>query len=213
MGVLGLPFLLMPARYASKLGSLWGHCVHLCLSTIPIGFSFKGDIAKSDQVIYAVKHQSAWETLILYWQFDSPIVVLKKELLSIPLFGWYLRKIGSISINRDKITKDNLGFFEDVLEIISNSNRPLIIFPQARRVLPTERPSFKKGVAKIYDKLSIKCQPLAINSGFVWPKKGKKESNKKITVSILEPISPGLSKEDFVMKLENKIYSELDKIN
>ena len=70
---------------------------------------------------------------------------MKKELLRIPIFGWYLKKIGSISIKRDKITKDNLGFFEDVSKKISNSNQPLIIFPQGTRVLPDERPPFKKG--------------------------------------------------------------------
>ena len=85
-----------------------------------------------------------------------------------------LKKIGSISVKRDKITKENLSFFDDISKAVENSNRPLIIFPQATRVLPTERPNFKKGVARIYDKLKIYCQPVAINSGFVWPKHGKK---------------------------------------
>ena len=95
--------------------------------------------------------------------------------MSIPIFGWYLKKIGSISIQRDKTTKDNLEFFNQIINIINKSNRPLIIFPQATRVLPNERPPFKKGVGRIYEKLKIICQPIAINSGFVWPKKGKKK--------------------------------------
>ena len=89
----------------------------------------------------------------------------------------------------------------------------MIIFPQATRVLPAERPPFKKGVARIYDELKIKCQPVAINSGYVWPKEGKKKPNKEITVSILKPIKSGLKKDEFIKYLENEIYSELDIIN
>ena len=102
---------------------------------------------------------------------------------------------------------------KDISRIIKTSNRPLIIFPQATRVLPSERPPFKKGSFRIYDEFKISCQPVAINSGYVWPKIGKKKMNKEITVSILEPIEPGLSKEEFTSELEKKIYSELDKLN
>ena len=154
-----------------------------------------------------------FETFFLQTIFNYPIFILKKELTFIPIFGWYLKKIGSISISRDKITKDNLNFYENIKKIINTSERPLIIFPQATRVLPTERPPFKKGASRIYDELKIHCQPIAINSGYVWPKKGKKSSNKNITISILEPIDPGLSKESFNTTLQEKIYSELDKIN
>ena len=97
--------------------------------------------------------------------------------------------------------------------MINNTNRPLIIFPQATRVLPAERPPFKKGVGRIYEELNILCQPVAINSGYVWPKKGNKISNKVIVVSIIEPINPGLNKENFIQLVEKKIYSELDLIN
>ena len=130
-------------------------------------------------------HQSMFETFFLQTIFNSPVFILKKELLSIPIFGWYLKKIGSISIKRDKTTKDNLEFFNQIINIINKSNRPLIIFPQATRVLPDERPPFKKGVGRIYEKLKIICQPIAINSGFVWPKKGRKNINREIIISIL----------------------------
>ena len=99
------------------------------------------------------------------------------------------------------------------IKIINDSNRPLIIFPQGTRVLPEERPTFKKGVSRIYEELKICCQPVAINSGYVWPKKGVKYSNKTITISILKPIAAGLSKENFIKILENDIYSELNLLN
>ena len=79
--------------------------------------------------------------------------------------------------------------------------------------MPNERPPFKKGVSRIYEKLKISCQPIAINSGNVWPKNGMKYSNKTITISILKPITYGLTKEKFIKSLENSIYSELDMLN
>ena len=131
----------------------------------------------------------------------------------IPIFGWYLKKISSISIKRNKISKKNLSFFDDISKQVNSSNRPLIIFPQGTRVSPEERVPFKKGSSRIYEKLKISCQPIAINSGQTWPKNGSKKINTTLTVSILEPIEPGLSKDVFLKNLENSIYSELDIIS
>ena len=90
---------------------------------------------------------------------------MKKELLYRTNFWMvFKKKIGSISIKRDQISRDNLGFYDDISKTVRDSNRPIIIFPQATRVLPTERPQFKKGVARIYKELNINCQPIAINS-------------------------------------------------
>ena len=137
----------------------------------------------------------------------SPCPIERKALNNLGL------KIGSISIKRNKVTKDNLGFFQDISKIIKDSDRPLIIFPQGTRVLPDERPPFKKGASRIYEELKISCQPVAINSGYVWPKKGKKNINQTITISILEPIIAGYPKEEFIKILENNIYKELDLLN
>ena len=211
-----LPALFFPQKIVligGKIMGYWaGFCLKLFLSTKII---IKGEenILNNEKFFIASSHQSMFETFYLQTIFNSPIFILKKELLSIPIFGWYLRKIGSISIKRNKTTKDNLGFFDDISKIISRSDRPLIIFPQGTRVLHDERPPFKKGVARIYDELKIYCQPIAINSGKVWPKTGLKGNNKSITISILKPIKAGLPKEVFIKNLENDIYSELNLIN
>ena len=189
-----------------------GFCLKIFLST-KITIKGKENIIKDKKFFIAASHQSMFETFYLQTIFNSPVFILKKELLLIPIFGWYLKKIGSISINRNKVTKENLTFFIDISNIVNNSNRPLIIFPQATRVLPNERPPFKKGASRIYDELKITCQPIAINSGSVWPKKGLKQSHKTITISILEPIAAGLPKEEFLKILEQNIYSELDLLN
>ena len=194
------------------MGYWTGLCLRIFLST-KIIIKGKENIITEEKFFISASHQSMFETFYLQTIFNSPVFILKKELLLIPIFGWYLKKIGSISIKRNKVTKDNLGFFEDISKIISNSKRPLIIFPQGTRVLPNERPPFKKGASRIYEELKIACQPVAINSGYVWPKKGLKNSHKTITISILKPIASGLSKDEFIKNLENNIYKELNLLN
>ena len=194
------------------MGYWTGFCLKLVLS-VKISIKGKENIINNKKFFIAASHQSMFETFYLQTVFNSPVFILKKELMIIPIFGWYLKKIGSISIKRNKVTKDNLGFFNDISQMINKSNRPLIIFPQGTRVPPSERPSFKKGASRIYEELNITCQPVAINSGYVWPKKGSKNINKTITISILRPIPAGLSKENFIQALEKNIYSELDLLN
>tara|TARA_B100000475_G_scaffold6694_1_gene5874 strand:+ start:281 stop:982 length:702 start_codon:yes stop_codon:yes gene_type:complete len=211
-----LPAFFFPRKIVLFGGRLMGYWSSFCLKIIlSVKISVKGkeNIINNEKFFIAASHQSMFETFYLQTIFNSPIFILKKELLLVPIFGWYLKKIGSISIKRNKVTKDNLGFFDDISQIINNSNRPLIIFPQGTRVSPDERPPFKKGVSRIYEELNIACQPVAINSGYIWPKKGFKNTNKTITISILKPISSGLSKEEFIKLLEKNIYSELDLLN
>ena len=208
-----LPAFFLPQKIVLIGGKLMGYWTSICLKVFlstKIIIRGKENIINNEKFFIASSHQSMFETFYLQTIFDSPVFILKKELLLIPIFGWYLKKIGSISIKRNKITKDNLGFFKDICKIINNSKRPLIIFPQGTRVLADERTPFKKGASRIYEELKITCQPVAINSGFVWPKKGLKISHRTITISILKPIVAGLTKEEFIKNLENNIYKELD---
>ena len=215
ISIIFLPSLLLPQKitlFGGKLMGYWSqYCLKIILST-KIVIKGKDNMINDEKFFIASSHQSMFETFFLQTIFNSPVFILKNELMRIPVFGWYLKKIGSISISRDKVTKDNLNFFEHVSETIQNSKRPIVIFPQATRVLPEDRPPFKKGASRIYEKLNILCQPVAINSGHVWPKKGIKKANKVITISILKPIGPGLQKEEFLQILQKKIYDELDLI-
>ena len=216
ISIIFLPALLLPSKIILIGGKLMGYWTGFCLRyilSIQIEVIGKENILKKEKFFIAAPHQSMFETFYLQTVFNSPIFILKKELLLIPIFGWYLKKIQSISIKRDKVTKDNLGFFDDIHKAINNSERPLIIFPQGTRTKPDERPPFKKGAMRIYRELKISCQPVAINSGFVWPKQGSKKSNRKITISILPPINYDLNNDNFVKNLEEKIYTELDRIN
>ena len=210
-----LPALIFPQKitlYGGKILGFWSKfCLEIFLSTKVI-VKGKENILNNEKFFIASAHQSQFETFFLQSLFNSPVFILKKELLRIPIFGWYLKKIGSISIDRNKITKENLGFSDQIKNHTNNSNRPIIIFPQSTRVDVLDRSSFKKGVKRIYEELNIFCQPVALNSGSVWPKNGKLKPNKTLTVSILDPISPGMNSDEFLNLLEKNIYEEIDKI-
>jgi 1-acyl-sn-glycerol-3-phosphate acyltransferase len=211
-----LPAIFLPKKIVLFGGKIMGYwtsfCLQIFLST-KIIIKGKENIIKNKKFFIASSHQSIFETFFLQTIFNSPVFILKKELLMIPIFGWYLKKIGSISIKRNKVSKENLGFFDDISKQINSSDRPLIIFPQGTRLPPDDRTSFKKGSGRIYKELKIPCQPIAINSGNTWPKKGSKKINTTLIVSVLKPIESGLEKEIFLKKLENVIYSELDILN
>ena len=216
ISILFLPTLILPQNIVLIGGKLMGYWASFCLRlilSVKIKILGKENIIINKKFFIAASHQSMFETFYLQTIFNSPLFILKKELILIPIFGWYLKKIGSISVKRNKVTKENLGFFDDIKKAIHNTERPLIIFPQGTRVKPDERPPFKKGVARVYEELKISCQPIAINSGYVWPKKGPKIPNKEIIVSILPSIDYQIEKSDFVNNLEKKIYTELDRIN
>jgi 1-acyl-sn-glycerol-3-phosphate acyltransferase len=171
------------------------------------------NLKKVDNFFVASAHQSMFETFALQIPLDGPIFILKKELLNIPLFGWYLRKIGSIAIVRDTTTRENLNFFDKVRERIETSKRPLLIFPQGTRVKLDEQPPFKKGVGRIYKALNLPCVPVALNTGKVWPKNSFLKYPGDIHISFLEPIMSGKNNEEFVKDIENKIYTEIKKFH
>ena len=214
--IIFLPAFLLPQKIVLLGGKIMGHwsrfCLELFLSTKII---IKGseNLISNEKFFIACSHQSIFETFYLQTIFNSPIFILKKELLLIPIFGWYLKKIKSISIDRNKINKENLQFYEKIKISLKSTDRPIIIFPQATRVAANDRSPFKKGASRIYETLNIKCQPVAINSGNVWPKSGMLIANKTLTISILKPIDSGLDSKQFLEILQNSIYKELDNIS
>ena len=218
-GVIFLCLILLPGLvlnkniviYGGKLLGNWSKfCLEVFLNT-KITIEGKENITKNKFFI-ACAHQSQFETFFLQTLFNSPIFILKKELFNVPIFGWYLKKMGCIGIERNKVTKENLNFFEKIKNHYKNSSRPIIIFPQATRVDINDRSPFKKGVKRIYAELNIICQPVALNSGLVWPKKGKMKLNQTLKISILEAIEPGNDPDEFFIKLQKNIYNEIDKM-
>jgi len=214
--ILAIPTLFLPVKFTIFFGRLSAKYIVLILRLIlstKVIFHGIENLRKVDNYFIASAHQSMFETFALQIPLYGPIFILKKELLNIPLFGWYLRKIGAIAIVRETTTKENLNFFDKVKERIEKSNRPLLIFPQGTRVNFAEQPAFKKGVGRIYKAIDLPCIPVALNSGKVWPKNSFMKYPGDIHISFLEPIMPGKDSEQFTKDIENKIYTEITKLS
>ena len=214
--VLAIPTLILPSKSTLVCGKILAHMIiYLLRFVLGVKVTFSGieNLNKNERFFVASAHQSLLETFILQAPLQYPIFILKKELLRIPLFGWYLKKIGSIDIIRDTTTKDNLNFFDKIKNNIESSKRPLLIFPQGTRVKFGERLPFKKGAGRIYEALNLPCVPVALNTGKVWPKNSFLKYNHDIKVSFLEPIGPGKDKDSFISDLETKIYSSIDNLD
>ena len=214
--ILAIPTLVLPSKFTIFFGRLSAKYIVLILRIIlntKVIFHGTENLKKVDSYFVASAHQSMFETFALQIPLDGPIFILKKELLNIPLFGWYLRKIGSIAIVRETTTKENLNFFDKVKEEVEKSKRPLLIFPQGTRVKLEDQPPFKKGVGRIYKALNLPCIPVAHNTGKVWPKNSFMKYPGNIHISFLEPILSGKDNEEFVKDIENKIYTEIRKFS
>ena len=212
--ILAIPTLLLPDKFTLFFGRLSAKYIVVLLKVIlntKVIFHGLENLKKVDHFFVASAHQSMFETFALQIPLDSPIFILKKELLKIPLFGWYLKKIGSIDIVRETTTKENLDFYDKIKSRIEKQKRPLLIFPQGTRVKFDEQPTFKKGVGRIYNSLNLPCIPVALNTGKVWPKNSFIKNSGDIHISFLEPIMPGKDKNDFMVEIEDKIYSEIKK--
>ena len=211
--IIALPTLILPRKTTLICGKILAYIIIFLLRFIlgvKVTFSGIENLKKNERYFVASAHQSLLETFILQAPLQYPIFILKKELLKIPLFGWYLKKIGSIDIVRDTITKDNLNFYEKIKKNIESSKRPLLIFPQGTRVRFGERTPFKKGAGRIYEALNLPCVPVALNTGKVWPKNSFLKHNHDIKIVFLDPIDPGKDKNVFINDLETKIYSSID---
>ena len=213
--ILAIPTLLLPDKFTLFFGRLSAKYIVFLLKVIlntNVIFNGLENLKKVKHFFVASAHQSMFETFALQIPLDAPIFILKKELLKIPLFGWYLKKIGSIEIVRETTTKENLNFFDKIKNRIEKQKRPLLIFPQGTRVKFDEQLPFKKGVGRIYSSLNLPCVPVALNTGKIWPKNSFMMYSGDIHISFLEPIMPGKDKNDFVKEIEDKIYSEIKKI-
>jgi 1-acyl-sn-glycerol-3-phosphate acyltransferase len=167
---------------------------------------------KSAAAIYAMRHESSWETLILIHKFHDPIFVLKKELLNIPFFGNLAKKVGSIEVDRDSGAKSLINATRKVEAAIANGN-DVIIFPEGKRAASGAHVEVKRGIALFYKKSNCPVIPVVHNSGRFWPRRGFFKKPGNITLRFLDPIAPGLSQEKFMDKLNEIFYSEIEKMN
>jgi 1-acyl-sn-glycerol-3-phosphate acyltransferase len=161
--------------------------------------------------IIASKHQSAWETFKLHILFDDPAIVLKQELLNIPIWGWYLCRAGMIPINRAR-GSEAMATMMHAAHKAAAAGRKIVIFPQGTRLAPGQSRPYKSGVAALYSELQISVVPMALNSGLVWAKNSFVKNPGVVTIEFLPPILPGLSRDTFMDKLETELETASDRL-
>lgn len=157
-------------------------------------------------LIVACKHQSAWETFALYAVLDDPVYVLKRQLMWIPLFGWYMRKAGLIPIDRSAGMAALARMTARAKKLLAGARpRQLIVFPEGTRRPAGAAPDYKPGIVYLYGKAGVTCLPVALNSGLFWPRRSLRRLPGTIVVEILDPIPPGLDKDVFFARLKDGI--------
>ncbi|MBV9586163.1 MAG: 1-acyl-sn-glycerol-3-phosphate acyltransferase [Alphaproteobacteria bacterium] len=206
MGVVALPVLLLPRPAVMRFGRFWARSV-LALLRIIVGLD--GEIRGLANLprgacVIAMKHQSAWDTLILPVVLGDPAVVIKRELLWVPFYGWYASRAGSIPIDR----RGGAGALRRMLaaaRAAADAGRPIVIFPEGTRTAPGQRLSYQPGVAALYQALGLPLVPAAVNSGLYWGRRSFVKRPGRIALSFLEPIPPGLPRRELMAHLETRI--------
>ncbi len=207
-GILLLPSLFLPTILFRRVPRLWAQSMLFVLRrTCGIGGDVRGrEHISATPVIYAVKHQSAWDIFILLATLPMPTFVLKRELLWLPVFGLYLIKMRMIAIDR---TKGAHALKRMLRQARNNLSRysGVVIFPEGTRTLPGTRNPYHPGVAALYRHLNIPVVPVALNSGACWPRNAFVKTPGAPTLQFLPPIPPGLPPRELMALLENRIES------
>ncbi len=168
-----------------------------------VEFRNKGLVPKGGQYIVACKHQSAWETISLHRFIKDPTVVMKKELTKVPIFGRVIVNAGSIIIDRKK-GKQMPQLIEGARKSLDDG-RPVFIFPEGTRSQAGKVGKYRYGIYALYKELNVPVLPIALNSGYVWPRRGFMKKKGRIIVEYLPLIEPGLSQNEFMRHLEDTI--------
>ena len=162
-------------------------------------------------LIVASKHQSMWETFALLQFFDQPLYILKRELKWIPFFGWYLVKCDMIGIDRSAGGRALLKMARRAGSEVRHG-RQLIIFPEGTRMAVDAPPDYKSGVAQIYVNSGVSCLPVALNSGLFWPRRTFMRYPGTLVVEFLDPLPPGLKRNEFTARVSNVIEEATNRL-
>ncbi|MEJ0062338.1 MAG: lysophospholipid acyltransferase family protein [Alphaproteobacteria bacterium] len=161
--------------------------------------------------IIAAKHLAPWETMILPRLGKSPAIVLKRELMWLPLWGWYAWKYGNVPVDRGAGAKAMRKMIHAARGVIKDG-RDLMIFPQGTRLEPGEWKPYKTGVAALYQALGAPVLPVALNSGIYWSRGGKLKRTGTVTIEFLPVIPPGLPRAEMMRQLQDAIETATNRL-
>ncbi|MGX1198442.1 lysophospholipid acyltransferase family protein [Parvibaculum sp. MBR-TMA-1.3b-4.2] len=204
MCIAATPLFLMPRGWTVRAMNLWSRLtmflLRVCAGT---RYEVRGRIPEG-AVLIAAKHQSMWDTIIATALLRDPAIVMKKELLMVPYYGWYSLKTRMIAIDRGSGSAAIRKLIAQAKAALG-LGRPVLIFPEGTRMAPDAAPDYKPGVAALYRQLDVACVPVAVNSGMYWARRGFAKRPGTIVIEFLDPIPPGLDRKSFMAELEKRI--------
>ena len=209
LGLLTLPVLLLPRPAVLGVARLWIDGTFWLLSNVAgLTYEVRGEAYRADgPAIYALKHQSAWDTLVLLRLFRDPAIVIKGQLVWMPIVGWYLVRLGMISIDRRAGARTLRRMVRIAGERLA-AGRDIVVFPEGTRTAPGERPPYRPGIAALYAGLDVPVVPVALNSGLYWARREFAKRPGRIVVSVLPAVAPGLERKRFMDRLRDRIETQ-----
>jgi 1-acyl-sn-glycerol-3-phosphate acyltransferase len=204
--VLGSPFFFTPRIWSIRALQVWARSSLWLLRVVAgIGMELRGrEHIPHGPALIAGKHQSFWETFAILPWLDDPAMVLKKELVYIPWFGWFARKFRMIAVERSAGSAALRNLVRQAEACIA-AGRQVVIMPEGTRRAPDDPPAYKPGAAALYATLGVPCVPFALNSGLFWPRRKFLRHPGTIVLEFLPPIPPGLPRKAFQAALEGAI--------
>lgn len=204
--IVGLPSLLLGRRGVMFMARLWARIALFWLHKLcGLRVEFRGlQHRLQGGYIVASKHQSALETFALVTQLPRCTIVLKRQLLYLPLFGLYLIVSGQIAIERAHIRKALLQLLSQAGRAL-REGRQVVIYPEGTRQSVGAEPNYKQGVAMLYEKTGVPCVPVAVNTGMFWPRRGLLCKPGVAIIEFLPPIPAGLPRDVFFARLTDAL--------
>jgi 1-acyl-sn-glycerol-3-phosphate acyltransferase len=211
--VVAIPTLVLPRAALLRVASWWAQTnIFLMRVICGIKVEFRGtEKIPKGPLLVASKHQSMWETISLLQFFDAPFFVVKRELKWIPVFGLFLIKANMIAINRSAGRRALLAMVRRAVAEVRHG-RQLVIFPEGTRTAPGAPAHYKPGVGQIYLECGVTCLPVALNSGLFWPRRTFRRYPGTLVVEFLDPLPPGLPREEFVTRMRTVIEEATDRL-
>lgn len=206
VGIVLLPVLALPRWPVVHCCRFWCRGVMWLLeATVGLTYRVEGrENVPPGTAVFAVKHQSAWETFVIPILIGDPAIVLKRELLRIPFFGWLLWKHGMIAIDREAGPIALRQLVADAKAKV-REGRSIVMYPEGTRTEPGVRRPFLPGIAALYKRLELPLIPVALNSGVFWSRRAFIKYSGCITLRFLPPVPPGLGRQEFMETLEDRI--------
>jgi 1-acyl-sn-glycerol-3-phosphate acyltransferase len=213
LGIAALPMVLAPRAAVMGLGRWWSRTVlELARLIAGIDYELRGaEHLPHAPAILAMKHQSAWDTIAVPALFGDVAIVVKRELLWIPCYGWYARKAGMIPVDRGAGAAALRGMLGRARAVVAEG-RPIVIFPEGTRTAVGAKRAYHPGVAALYTQLGLPVVPIAVNSGLFWPRRSFLKRPGRIVVEALPPLPPGLERRTFIAELQSGIETATERL-